>query len=651
MMSFLSNNSERSRKAIALALCCVTTPMGAWAQDQSIEPEKSRASVLVRPYLAAYVPPVRLANSRRLQDLVRAGKLYLTVQDAIALAVENNIDVEVARYNPIADVWALERAEAGGALPGVPSGASQATSSTSGQGVAGSQAAAGVKISGGAQNAGNTANATISQIGPVTPNLDPVFQDTASFSHQSQPQPNARQSEVVNLVSSTRIYNVSLNEGFISGGSATLTYRSQYLDENAPTDVLNPSVAPTLTLSVQHNFLQGFGPAVNSRTITVARSNLNSSDLNFRSQLIGVIVNVLNLYYGLAADYEDVRAKERGLTVAQQFYENNKKQVELGTMAPLDITTAEAQVASSQQDLVVSQTNLQQEQVQLKNVLSRRGLADPTLTTVQIVPIDHIVVPEKDDLPPLKDLIATALKSRTDIAAEKINLINAQTSALGTENGVLPQLAGIATLSQAGLAGTPRTVIEPGQGPGGSTLIETADPYFVGGLGNALGQMFRRNFPSERAGAFFLANLRNRTAQADYAVDQLSLRQSQLSNQRDLNQIAVDVSNQVVGLRQARVRYESAVKNRVLEQQLLEAEQKKFSLGASTSFLVVTQQRDLATAQSNEVAALVAYSNARVTLDQILGTTLEENHVSVREALAGSVARPSLLPASLPTQP
>jgi len=367
---------------------------------------------------------------------------------------------------------------------------------------------------------------------------------------------------------------------------------------------------------------------------------LNASDLTFRGQVIAVVVNVLDLYYGLAADYEDIKAKQSALAVAQQFYQNNKKQVELGTMAPLDITTAEAQVASSQQDLVTSQTSLQQQEIQLKNVLSRTGPADPLLKEVQIVPIDHIIVPEKDNLPPLKDLVARALASRTDIALEKVNLTNARVSALATENGVLPTLEGLATLRQAGLAG-----------PVNPAGIQPADPYFVGGIGNALGQVFHRNFATQSGGGFLSATLRNQTAHADYAIDQLQLRQSELQNQKDRNEIVVDVSNQVTGMQQARVRYEAAVKNRVLEQQLLEAEQKKFSLGASTTFLVVTQQRDLATAQSNEVAALVAYSNARVSLDQILGTTLDENHISIQEALSGNVARNSTVPASPPALP
>ncbi len=663
------------QQCLAALLSLISLAPASFAQQLSVEPERPSGTVFLRPYRAPTVPPIRVVNSSRLQNLIRGGKLYLTAQDAIALALENNIDVESARYQPLIDQWNVELFEAGGALPGVPTGSSQVSSVTSGQGVSGSQQAAG--ISGGNNNSGggNAVNATISQIGPTTPALDPVFQQQASFSHLSLPQANSVGSQTFNLVENLRRYQSSLSQGLPTGGQVSLAYNDSYLRENAPTDVLNPSNATALSFSLSHNLLQGFGTGVNSRFIRVAKANLRLDDLNFKGEVIGVVVDVLNLYYGLAADYEDVKAKQTAVDVAQQFYQNNRKQVEIGTMAPLDVTTAEAQVALSQQDLIVSQTTLEQQQVQLKNVLSRNGLGDPLIREVQIIPLDHVEVPEQDNLPPLRNLITTALSNRTDIAGTKLSFANAQISAVGTANGVLPQLAVLAGATNRGLSGTAQPVptgilIAAPSGattnpstansipasfqpcPGNPTqYCEFPNPYVVGGIGTALGQMIRRDFPTEHVGAYLAPTLRNRVAQSDYSIDQLNLRQTELENLRSSNQIAVDVSNQVVGLKQARVRYQAAVKNRVLEQQLLEAEQKRFLLGASTTFLVVQQQRDLATAQSSEIAALVAYSNSRVTLDQTLGATLETNHVTVSEALKGHVNRQSLLPASLPTQP
>jgi len=265
-----------------------------------------------------------------------------------------------------------------------------------------------------------------------------------------------------------------------------------------------------------------------------------------------------------------------------------------------------------------------------------------------MITLDRIEVPEQDALPPLKDMIAEARNNRVNIAAERLNLQVAQTNSLGTSNNVLPQLAGFANASNAGYSGKARPFCRTT--PQGQSC-EVPDPYLLGGFGNALGQVFRRNYPSESGGVFFSARLRNRQNQADYTIDQLTIQQTQLQDAKDLNQIAVDVANQVVALQQARARYQAAVKNRVLEQQLLDAEQKKFSLGASTPFNVVTQQRDFATAQSSEVAALVAYSNARIALDETLGATLEQNHVSVKETMAGRVARPSGIPETVPNQP
>ena len=631
----MTNFSHNFRKSVAAGLCIFWPVSFASAEQASIAPVKPSAPVLWRPYVAPEVPPARASNSVRLRDLVRAGKLYLTAQDAIALALENNIDLEVARYDPIAGLWKVERAEAGGALPGVPSGASQAVSVASGQGVLGSQAAAGVGGGGGNLGGRGTTNATISQIGPVTANLDPTIQEATTFSHRTVPQPNSVQSLTSALIENQRVYNGSLQQGFLSGGSVSGTYTGHYLNENSPTDVLNPSSAANLSVFFQHNLLRGFGVAVNGRFITVAKINLQTSDLNFKTQVTGTVVNVLNTYYSLVADYEDVKAKNSAVEVAQKFWEDSKKQVLIGTLTEIDATRAESQVAASQQNLVISQAGLQQHELQLKNLISRTGTEDPVVAGAQIVPLDRIVIPAADDLPPLKDLVETALANRSDLAAEKAGVETAEVSALGSKNGVLPTLVAFGDTSQAGLAGTART----------------ADPYFVGGAGTALGQVFRRNFPSEGAGAFFGAPIRNRQALADQGIDQLQLRQTQLTTQKDLKQTEVDILNSVVALRQARARYDAAVQNRILQQQLFDAEQKKFALGASTPYNVVQQQRDLAAAHAAEISALVAYSGARIALDRTLGTTLVTNHVSIAEAREGRAAEPSSLPAKLPAQP
>src|ERR1019366_67967 len=180
------------------------------------------------------------------------------------------------------------------------------------------RAAAGVSI-GSSSGANGTGNATITQVGPVAQTLDPSLQETSTFSHTSTPQPNVVQSFPPVLISNTRVYTGAFQEGFLSGGAVNLSYSDHYLNENAPTDVLNPSSAPNLSIAFQHNLLQGFGVAVNARNITVARMNLRISDLNFKTQIINTVTNVLNLYYGLVAAYEDVRAKKSAVDTAPKI--------------------------------------------------------------------------------------------------------------------------------------------------------------------------------------------------------------------------------------------------------------------------------------------------------------------------------------------
>jgi outer membrane protein len=639
--------TQMTYRSLRAAWCCVCSLALLCAQDATPETniQPVRPSVpFLKPYLPAQVPPIRLANSGRFGNLVRAGMLYLTVQDAIALALENNIDIEVARYNPIVAEWQLERARAGGALPGVPSGASQVGSVANGQGVVGSQAAAGVTTGANGGSGAIASNATISQIGPITQTLDPTLQESTVFSHQTTPQSNGVQSILPVLISNTRASTWAYQEGFLTGGNATVTYKDSYLNENAPTDVLNPSSAPSLSVTVQQNLLRGFGIAVNSRTIRVSQLNVEASDLNFKTQLSNVVNQVLNLYYGLSAVYEDIRAKSNAVEVAQKLYENSNLQERAGTLARLDVTTAEAQLATAQYDLVISQSNLREQELQLKNLLSRTGVADPVLASVQIVPLDRIEVPQIDELPPLNDLVQTALANRSDLAAERLGVTSSEISALGTRNGILPLLMAIGAESAAGLAGTPRTVLT-------RRGVQTADPYFNGGIGDAVGQVFRRNFPTNRVAAFFQTPVGNGQAQADYAIDQLQLRQSQIQLSKNLNQVAVDISNYSVAMRQARGRYRAAVQTRILQQQLLDAEQKKLAGGVSTPFSVVQQQRDFVAAQSAEIAALVEFSNARVALDQTLGTTLDVNHVSIEDARSAKVQRVSSLTEPAPRQP
>jgi outer membrane protein len=628
------------RKLLAATLCyplCLGPLLAADAGNVRVD--RPQSFIFVRPYQATSVPLIDTRNSNRFAQLTRGSNLYLTVQDAIALALENNIDLAVQRYSPLLSQWAVQRAEAGGAVRGVNTGLGQNFGVTAGLGVQGTSNLVGNTGGGnfGSANRGPSGAASISQIGPVAPNLDPVFQSTIAFLHRTTPQANPFQSGVTDLIDNSRIYQNSISQGFVSGGSATLSFNSQYLNQNALTNNLNPAVSPVLGLSFSHNLLYGFGVAVNSVQINVAKANLEVADLNFQGQVISVVSNVLTLYWGLVSDLEDVRAKESALALAQQLYNNNKTQVQLGTMAPLDITQAESQVASSQRDLIFSQTAAQQQEVRLKDVLSRKGAGDPAIANLHIIPLDHIQVPDSIESPDLQKLVQQALKARVDIGAEQINLKNTETSTLSTKNGIKPTIRAYGSFQNQGLAGTPNP---------NARGVPPPDAYYIGGFGDAVAQIFRRNFPSQQIGVIYNENLRNDVAQGDYGYDQIKLRQAELRTHKDLNHVAVDISNQTIALQQAHSRYKAAVQSRILEQQLVDAEQKKYKLGTSTTFAVIQIQRDLSTAKSNEIAAAAQYANAKIGLERVLGTTLQTYNISLDEAKNARVSRPSGIPNS-----
>jgi outer membrane protein TolC len=601
--------------------------------ESPVRVEKPVGRVWLRAYKRAYVPPPRLTNSSRIHDLIRANHLYLTVQDAIAIALENNIDLEIDRYAPLTAMWQYERAQAGGPLRGVTNGNTLVNQVTSGQGVVGSQVSAGLNTNNGTGGNGG-GGAIVSQIGPVTANLDPVLQNATGFSHTTMPQPNPLQSQTSALVDTRHIYNTVVQEGLLSGGYVQVAANESYLKENTPTDILNPSVAPVVQFYMRHNLLQGFGAQVNNRFIRVARRNIEGSSETNRSQLLNLVSQVLNLYWDLVSDINEFKARQHTLEVAQKFYLDTRKEIEIGAVARVEIYRAEAEYTSRQRELAISEASVRQQENLLKNILSRNGLEDPQLEAVTVVPLDRIEIPSEEALPPLRDLVASAIRNRPDVALSLLNDQTAEISAQGTENGVLPQLQGIVAIASNGLAGT--SVPQPG-GIG-------ADPKFTGGIGKALGQVFSFDYYTRRAAIVIQGAVHNRIAQGDYGVEQLQLRQGDLVSQRARNQLIVDISNQVVALRQARSRYVVAAETRALQEQLLTKEEQRFSLGSSTIENVIAVQRILTAAQQAEVASLATYSRARVSLDQVLGETLERNHVSMDDSVRGEVTRKSVLP-------
>jgi outer membrane protein len=617
---------RRATPRRTLAIACVLLQvcgMRAWAQDQLLGPGPgpgaSRGPAILRPYIAPVVAPARLANSSRLHDLIRAGQLYLTVRDALALAVENNLELEVQRYEPLAADWSLLRLQGGGALRGASGNSAQVGAVASGQGVIGSEASAG-QSSGSSGGGGSTGqNNQIQQIGLQVPSYDPVLTNSTTFSHTTTLEPVLSVSEVAALVDNIRVYQTQISQGLQTGGQVQISQTENYLNENSPGDSINPSSYPRVSALVYQRFFQGAGITANMYLIREAKNNVRAARESFRSQLLDLAANVLNLYWNVVSANESVRAAERALEIAQKFDDDTRERVRLGVLAGYQIPRADAELARQRQALALAQMLEQQSEQPLKEAISRGE--DPLLDTARIVPLERIEIPATDDLPPLRELVAKAMTGRPDLAVARINDENAAIRTVGTTNPLLPS---------------------------GIVYAQSWNSGASGGLGAAFGQVVRRDYPSQSAGVYISAPLGNRSAQSDYGIDQLQLQQAALSSQRNKNQIATDISNQVVALKQARAGYESAVSARELQEQLLQAEQDRFSFGSSSIDKIVLAQRALVGAQSAEVAARGAYAHARVSLDQMVGATLEVNRLTLEEGESGRIGRESKLPEGLP---
>jgi len=624
-MNALKDRGLSFRSAASVVLTLTMTVNSAAAQTAiRIDPApQHKFSILTRANEARTVPPVNLANTSRLDTLIKSGNLYVSAKDVVALVLENNLDIEVQRYGPLLAREIMRRAQGGGLLRSVGQGVAAGPTSVSLAGVS-------INTNGAPQTASAGVNSSVlTQLGPSIPSFDSSITAFANFAHTTTPQSNTSFTGTQALIFDSRTFQASYSRNTHFGTSATLSYSSQYQRVNSSFYSLNPFTTANIDLTVTQNLLNGFGRAVNERNIRVQKNNLRVTDLQFKQQVITTVTAALNLYWDLVSFTQDVKARQEEVGTAQQLFENNQKQVQIGTLAEIEVTRAQSQLFAAKQDLLISQTNLLQQETILKNAISRKGVATSELAEVHIVPLDKIEIPAKDELRPVDELVTQAMGSRIEIETDRINLESNKTNLVGIKSSLRPTLQAFAELTNNGLTGD-ATVFALAQG---------GVPAFAGGYGNALAQIFRRNYPNYSAGVSLNIPLRNRAAQSDYVTSMLEMRQNELSLQKQINQVRVDVQNAVIGIQQARARYDAAVQARVLSQQTFDGDKRKYELGASTAYQVVQDQRDLASAQSSEVQAMANYSHARIALDQALGTTLDVNGISMEEAMSGKVSK------------
>lgn len=599
-------------------------------RPNKIDFSKPRSSFpnFLAPYEGRTLPPPSLSNSPRINQLIHDGKLMLSLNDAIALALENNLDLAIARYNlDIADTDVL-RTKAGAQALGVANGLVQGTpgggiggfgSGAAGAGAGGSSAGAG----GAGSGAGGLVQSTVGTGAPVN-SYDPQIQLQYNDEHGVFPVANQVTFGVPSVLQNTVNGNATYIQAFPTGTSVNFTVQNSRLTTNGRFEQLNPSLNSFYRVQINQRLLSGFGLGPNLRFLRIARNNREETDIAFRNQVIATTTQIENIYWDLVNSVEDVKVKQRSLALAEKTLEDDKKQLELQAIAPIDVTRDEAVVDSSNQDLIIAQTTLQLQELLIKNAVTR-NIADPEVASATVVPTDTIVVPENEPVVPIQDLINDALSHRPELAEARIDMTNRQISRKAVKNELLPALSLVAYYGGSGLAGVP------------NTLLSSSAGLPVSGFGDAFSNTFNGSSPDYSVGFNLTIPIRNRAAQADQMRSELEYGQAELRLQQLQNQVGIEVRNAQFNVIQDRARVVSARKSVEVAQHTLDIEQKKLALGASTSLQVLQVGRDLAVAQSNLVTATTQYAKARVELDRSIGATLVNNGISLEDAETGQV--------------
>jgi outer membrane protein len=633
------------RLVVATALVFASGLTPAWAQTASptLDYSLNNGSFWnLGIYRQRLAPEANLADSERLDQLIRGGELYLSLADAVALTLENNLDIEIARYSPKEAETDVLRALAGANLSGVQtqiSTLSTASSARAGGGGSGftsgpSGQATGVNQGASAQiDSGGAAGSAASFFGTQTINLDPTLNATFGLFHTSVPQITSAVSGTNTLISNSAISSVNFQQGFITGTTLGARYSVFRQKNNNIRNNFNPTLTSDVTLSLTQRLTQGFGRAINNRNIRIARNNRAVQDLNFEDQVVTTVSRVEQLYWDLVTFRRIAEARRLDVALSDRLVTQTRKQEELGLQARIEVTRTEAEATSFRQQLVEAERAVLEQEEILKNALSKQGPTSLMLAGVRIVPVDSIVVPAQEAVEPVQDLVEEALRERVALSRARINLENSDISLRGIKNALKPSVDVTAFATNNALAGTinPDVVLLPG--------AEAPNEFFIGGLGTAWGQLARRNFPDY--GVQFQLNipLKNRQAQADLTRESLRRRRSDVQLRQQENAIKLEVSRALANLNQARETHVIAQQARELREQMVEAEERRFGLGQSTIFQIIQTQRDLSSARTAEINATGAYEAARNEFERVLGRTLQANNVSIDEAYAGAVSK------------
>ncbi|MBV9341548.1 MAG: TolC family protein [Acidobacteria bacterium] len=597
---------------------------------------------VIAPYTREDVPAPDLANTPRLEQMMREGKIYLSMDDAVALALENNLDIGIARYNlNIADTDVL-RARAGanqilganfGVVQNTPGGGVGGLSGTVGSGPGGTAAAAG-GIGAGTSGIVSTSLG----LGPVITSFDPILSGTVQFDH-------ARfipTSPFVGTAQNTTTGNFSYLQGFQWGTNMSVGFTNSRTTTNSLFQTVSPALSSGFQFKLTQHLLQGFGFVANDRLIRITKNNREISDVAFRLQIITTVDQIENLYWNLVYAYENVRVQQEALAFAQKTLSDNQKQVEIGSLAPIEVVRAQNTVAADQQNLIQAQTNLDLQQLLMKNALSRT-LQDARLASAEVIPTSTMAFPQQEPVVPTEDLINEALAHRAELAESRIDLTNRDISARAIKSALLPTLDLFAYYNGSGIGGSqnPNYICRTQPTSGFCQGFQSAAPI---SYGSTLGDLVDSSAPDKGVGVTLNIPIRNRQAQALASRSLLEYRQAEMRLQQIENQVRIEVRNAQFSVTQNRAAVQAAQAAVALAKQSLDAEQKKFNLGASTSTLVLQNQSALAAAESNLVSAEAAYEKAQIEFDRATGLLLEHAGIVMSDAEKGEVNHTPKIP-------
>jgi len=597
----------------------------------SLEMPKSRNPL--NPYMPESVPEPVLSNSAHLDQLMRDGKLYISLKDAIDLALEDNLDLAIARYNlPIANTDIL-RTQAGGFFRGVNTGVVQGTpgGGVGGFGTGAPGAGAG-GTTGGAGGAGAGASGLVQSTlgtGTAVSSFDPFININGGDEHQTSPVANQQIYGVPSLQLNTFQVNSLFTQAFPTGTTINFAFNNSRQTTNSPFFTLSPSLSSAFRFQIQQELLAGFGFGPNLRYLRIARNNKKISDIAFKDQVIATVTQIQNIYWDLVSAYEQTRVTEQSLSFAQQTLENAKKQLQLDSVPAMDVLRAEAEVSKRDQEVTVARTSLQLQETLMKNAITK-SLDDPMLESMPVIPTDKMQTGAIETAAPIQDLITEAQRNRPELAESDIDLVNRQISRRAARNALLPSLSLVGFYSGSGLAGPLNPVY--------SLNIPSVVPTdFIGALTNA----FNNTSPDYYVGLNLSIPIRNRVAKADQYRSELEYRQAELRMEQLKKQVRIEVRNAQYALAQTGARVGAATKARDLAQRTFDITKKEQELGAGSSYQTLSAQRDLALAELDLVGAMTVYAKAKVELDRATGTTLEHNGILIQEAITGIVPQRS----------